>query len=207
MKDAEYLFKQTERERKRIGRGDFNKKRQGGKHIRFPSDHLTKKEREALNGECKSYSMEKPVKWAEFRQWPSDLQKNYLLGLEDRFSVRVPHIADMLGVSQKTVYLLTKELGITHSRQHDSGKDLTDWYRFLGMEPLGVEKTAEEVEETETTVEETAEEVEETETSVEKTAEDISAVEVGEPDFAIRLAELLAAFRGTGAKLTIEVVL
>lgn len=200
MKDAEYLFKQTERERKRIGRGDFNKKRQGGKQVRFPSDHLTKKEREALNGECKSYSMEKPVKWAEFRQWPSDLQKNYLLGLEDRFGVRVPHVADMLGVSQKTVYLLTKELGITHSRQHDSGKDLTDWYRFLGMEPLGVEKT-------ETTVEETAEEVEETETPFEKTAVDISAVEVEEPDFAVRLAELLAAFRGTGAKLTIEVVL
>ena len=36
MKDAEYLFRQTEKERKRIGRGDFNKKRQGGKQIRFP---------------------------------------------------------------------------------------------------------------------------------------------------------------------------
>ena len=51
MNDAEYLFKQTSSERKRIGRGDYNKKRQGGKAIRFPSDHLTKKEIEAMSGE------------------------------------------------------------------------------------------------------------------------------------------------------------
>ena len=47
MTDAEYLFRQTSKERKRNGIGDFHKKRGGGKVVRFPSDHLSRKEKKA----------------------------------------------------------------------------------------------------------------------------------------------------------------
>ena len=43
MTDEEFIFRQISAERKRIGRGDFNKKRKGGRFVRLPSDNLTKK--------------------------------------------------------------------------------------------------------------------------------------------------------------------
>ena len=43
MKDAEYLFKQTEIERKKLGYGDRHKKRGGGRYVRLPSDNMTKR--------------------------------------------------------------------------------------------------------------------------------------------------------------------
>lgn len=55
MTDAEYLFKLTERERKRNARGAKNKIKGGGGAVRLPSDNLTKKEREAMNGETVTY--------------------------------------------------------------------------------------------------------------------------------------------------------
>lgn len=56
MTDEEYLFRQTEIERKRIGYGDRNKKRQGGRYVRLPSDNLSRKERNAMNHEHRAHA-------------------------------------------------------------------------------------------------------------------------------------------------------
>ena len=78
MTDAEFVFNQTSAERKRNGRGAFNKVRQGGKYVRFPSDGLSRKEKAKLNGEVVKYSFVAPLKWEEFRAMPKDIQQNYL---------------------------------------------------------------------------------------------------------------------------------
>lgn len=144
MRDAEYLFKQTSAERKRIGRGDFNKKRQGGKQVRLPSDNMSRKEWEKMNGECKSFNMAKPVKWAAFKQWPADLQRNYLAGLQEKFNAKSGHMAAMFGVSTKTLFLLTQAIGFKFSR----GKApllKSAWYAFVNGEQVKEDSVKEEL--------------------------------------------------------------
>jgi hypothetical protein len=65
--------------------------------VKFPSDYLTKKERNAMNGDVKEYRMNDPMTWDEFKEMPVDLQKLYIEGLRKKFQVPDAYIAEMLG--------------------------------------------------------------------------------------------------------------
>ena len=102
MNDAERLFIQTEKERKRIGRGSRAKKI--GSKSQFcglPSDHLSKSEIKKLNGDVKVYNLNKPMKWGEFRGMPHDLRTEYIKKLADMGANR-EDITNMLGVKPTT---------------------------------------------------------------------------------------------------------
>lgn len=104
MTDEEWLFKQTEIERKKLGYGDKNKKRGGGKTVKLPSDYLTKKEREALNGECKTYKKKDFYTWDEFKALPSDLQVAWVNSIINRYDVGLTVISqDILGMSKNAL--------------------------------------------------------------------------------------------------------
>lgn len=53
----------------------------GGRRVGFPSDGLTKKEREALNSEVRSWNTKRVMPWGTYKQMPGDLQKEYLSNL------------------------------------------------------------------------------------------------------------------------------
>lgn len=204
MRDAEYLFKQTSLERKRIGRGDFNKKRQGGKQVRLLSDNMSRKEWEKMNGECKSFNMAKPVKWAAFKQWPADLQRNYLTGLQEKFNAKSGHMAAMFGVSTKTLFLLTQTIGFKFSRGKAPLRK-SDWYAFINGGPVKEEPVKEDPVKEELPPEVLAPSEEET-----------SAIKIEEParvdmsnlsDAAIdRLCDLIKALKGTGSIIDLKIV-
>lgn len=188
MTDEEYIFRQTERDRKRTARGAYSKK--GGsksKKCSLPSDNLTKKEWEKMNGEIKSYDMAKPAQWKEFLTWPTDLQGEYILGLERAFHATSEDIAIMMGCAPSTLRNYRTKIGCAAKR--GGGKreplDTEAWERFwnpaapAAEEPTPVEKCEEP-----------------TEKGTEKCEDEI-----------LRLAALLSALKGTGVKLTIEVVL
>lgn len=84
MTDEEYIFRQTVKERKSAGNGAKHKKRGGGRYVRLPSDRLSKKEREALNGEVKTYKKKDFYTWEEFKALPSDLQVAWCNSLINR---------------------------------------------------------------------------------------------------------------------------
>lgn len=105
MTDEEYLFKQTSEERKRIAQGAFNKKRQGGKYVRLPSDNLTRKEREALNGEVKQYKEKPFYKWEEFKKMPDDLKLKWLNSTTSRYGITLATVAqECFGISKTGLY-------------------------------------------------------------------------------------------------------
>lgn len=193
MTDEEYIFRQTSAERKRNGRGDFNKKRKGGRFVRLPSDNLTKKEREKMNGECLQYNMNAPVKWSEFLTWPQDLQREYIEKLAESYNAKNEDIAKMLGVSVSQYRKLKNSLGI--KGKAGQGKPLIqpDWDIFLG-----VDDPFEEVEFSPVN----AEKVE----LPEKKEEKQEPVKLDDSSI-MNIAILLDALKGSGAKLTIEVVL
>ena len=201
MTDEEFIFRQISAERKRIGRGDFNKKRKGGRFVRLPSDNLTKKEREKMNGECLQYNMNAPVKWREFLTWPQDLQREYIEKLMDFYNAKNEDIAKMFGVSVSQYRKLKNSLGIKGKPGHGNPLIQPDWDIFLG-----VDDPFEEVEFSPSNVaEEQFEEKKEPFTirdaCVEHMKEEVKQIDIQ------NIAAMLRVLAGTGAKLTIEVTL
>ena len=71
-----------------------------GGRVKFASDYMTKKEREAMNGECKSYRMNDPMSWEEFKQLPDDLKVIYISALRKKYNVTDAALAEMLGIDR-----------------------------------------------------------------------------------------------------------
>lgn len=195
MNDAEYIFNQTSRERKRNGYGDYHKKRQGGRQVCLPSDHMTKKELAALNSDVTKINLNAPVIWAEFKNWPDDLKIEYLQKLENKYHATTEDIAVMMGVGYKPLAQMKRDLGIAGKRggrRHPL--DGIGWSAFCNPNVL-VEKCPEPTEEP-------------AEKSPETPApeDDEKKVKLG-MDSVMNIAILLDALKGSGAKLTIEVTL
>lgn len=114
MTDEKFVFVSDCAEKKRTARGIHNKRTHSGKggKVIFPSDYLTRKEREAMNGEVKTYALNRPMRWKEFKLLPDDLRREYIENLQKRFGVMQKDLAVMFGVSANSVGLETKKLGI-----------------------------------------------------------------------------------------------
>lgn len=191
MTDAEYLFKLTERERKRNARGEKNKIKGGGGAVRLPSDNLTKKEREAMNGETVTYKVHSPVKWPEFKRWPPDIQREYFKRLDTSYRPTAEMYADMFGVSKNSVSVLRASLGVKTGNRGRNLPDAAGWQRFTNRGGGEEEKAAQEE-------------------ASEKELYDGAKTILEEDERAVdaeRIAGMLRALIGTGAKLTIEVTL
>ncbi|MBQ2059486.1 MAG: hypothetical protein II488_06885 [Firmicutes bacterium] len=195
MTDEEYIFRQTSAERKRIGRGDFNKKRKGGRFVRLPSDNLTKKEREKMNGEVHNFNLSAPTRWHEFITWPKDLQVEYIQRLEEAYHAKNEDIAGMLDVSISCYRKHKNSLGIKGKSGKGKPIDRDGWAKFLGANELAPEILVE----SSPVVEEKVELPEKKEEKQEPVKIDHSSI--------MNIAILLDALKGSGAKLTIEVTL
>lgn len=213
MTDAEYLFKQTSVERKRIGRGDRNKKRQGGKTVRFPSDNLSKKEKMALNGEVKTYKSRPFYTREEFMELPDDLQIKWINSVINRYDVSVRGISIIIFGNKDWLRTYINGKGYSEyinkgpvGRAADKGlKALTNAYEAYknGAETV---VTQSEVSETEVHTEEP--EVQEETVLVEENSVEVqSEPEKPGVDAIAALVNALHGLAGTGAKLTIEIVL
>lgn len=193
MTDAEKVFNQTVQERKRLGYGDKHKKRQGGRYVRLPSDYLTRKERDAMNGEIETYNLNAPVAWKTLRKWPEDIQRQYFQTIDEKYGPTAAMYAEMFGVSEKSVYNLRYWLQCPLGQKGRSKPDMKAWSDFINPPKKTPEPEPEEIEKPEAL------------TIAEKCAEYERArnLQIDEKN----LASFLLSLRGTGAKVTIEVML
>ena len=85
--DEQYVMISDSIEKKKIARSSHNRKTHCGKggRIKFPSDYLSKKELKAMNGDVKSYNLNRSMTWEEFRSMPQDLQIMYIKKLRNEF--------------------------------------------------------------------------------------------------------------------------
>ena len=195
MNDAEFLFKTTSAERKRNGIGDFHKKRGGGRYVRLPSDNLTKKEKEKMNGEVHNFNLSAPTRWHEFITWPKDLQVEYIQRLEEAYHAKNEDIAGMLDVGVSCYRKYKNSLGIKGKPGHGKPIDRAGWAKFIGANEFAPEILVE----SSPVVEEKVELPEQKEEKSEPIKVDNSSI--------MNIAILLDALKGSGAKLTIEVTL
>ena len=138
MTDEEYVFHQTNRERKRNGRGNFSKKRQGGKVVTLPSDSLTRKEWEKMNGEVLTFEFDQPRSWEVYQQIPDNLKFEYLKYLWAKYEATPTMLGDMLGVDRKKVMHEQKRLGLVcpTKRGHQPRAVIERWEKFVGKNDL-----------------------------------------------------------------------
>lgn len=104
MNDIEFILKEDIKEKKKAGSG-YRYKKNGSKSKKctLPSDHLSKKEIEKMNGECKVYNLNKPMSYSNFCAMPVDLQIKYLEMLRDKFGANQTEISKMMGVAPSTL--------------------------------------------------------------------------------------------------------
>lgn len=150
MNDGAYLFRQTEIERKRSGRGAFSKKNGSrSKKCSLPSDRLTARQRKELNGKLETYNLNKPMTWTEFLGIPYDLQAKYLDGLVKNYSARRNDIALMFGIQPNTLSsYISKKLGGKKYWDGASPHNASyEWLHFVASADFKVEEVSQPVEE------------------------------------------------------------
>ena len=138
MNDVEFILKEDIKEKKRTGSG-YRYKKNGSKSKKcsLPSDHLSKKEIEKMNGECKVYNLNKPMNYSNFCAMPVDLRIKYLEMLRDKFGANQTEISKMMGVADTTLashrakFLDGKP--VFRSYKH-SRLDVKSWNRFINGE-------------------------------------------------------------------------
>lgn len=119
-------------DRKRTARGAFNKRTHNGKRgrVKFPSDYLSKKEKNKMNGEIKVYKMNEPITYAEFKEYPDDLKKQYVNNLREKFDVSDTAIAEMMGINKRTLNRLLNIIDASGGRRGSRKADFEGFEKW-----------------------------------------------------------------------------
>lgn len=136
MTDEQFMFVSDVSDKKRTARGIHSKRTHNGKggRVNFPSDYLSRKEKNAMNGEVKSYKMNEPVPYAEFKKYPNDLKITYIQNLRKRFDVPDIEIAKKMGCPKSTLGLLLKNLGCSGARRGAHQWNRDPWEKWWNGE-------------------------------------------------------------------------
>lgn len=91
-------------QKKRIARGASHMKRGSkSKKCTLPSDYLTAAQKRRLNGPVSTYKLDEPMNWESFKAMPEDLQKKYILNLQETYQANDKMFAKLFGKSDVTV--------------------------------------------------------------------------------------------------------
>ena len=130
--DEQYEMIKDSREKKSIAASAFKQKTHCGKggRVKFPSDYMSRKELNAMNGECKSYRMNDPISWSEFVGWPNEHKSAYIRRLRERFGVDDKHIAEMFDVACNLFLMYVRELGLDTKTECDENWNREKFYAW-----------------------------------------------------------------------------
>lgn len=158
MKDETYSYFSDVKTRGQISRSARNRRTHNGKRgrVKFPSDYMTKKEINAMNGEVKSYRLNEPMSWTEFKAMPDDIQFGYIRLLKEKYSATNMAIEKMFGKGNGTLARHMKGIGYDVTSMKSGKFDREGWTAFVNRIPVKKEEPIEAKEE-EPVVEEEAE--------------------------------------------------
>lgn len=123
MTDEKYTFVEDMKGKKQMARSARNRRTHTGKggRAKLPSDYMTKKELAAMNGECKTYRMNSPMKWAEFKAMPDELKTNYIRSIREKYDAPIAAIADMFGIHRTNLSREFHRLGLDGGKPGPTG--------------------------------------------------------------------------------------
>lgn len=135
MSEEKHEFIQDTKEKRFTARSARNKRGHTGKSgaMKTASDFMSKKERDALNGECKTYKLGAPMTWSKFIEMPDDLKVMYIKSLRKKFNVPDLDLATVMGVDISEFAECLKSIKVKPftvpdwSATDDCGRFLTWW--------------------------------------------------------------------------------
>ena len=132
MSDAEYLFRESIKEKKGMVSGAHHTKKNG-----TPRDlDVSSREYKKKCGQVKKFAMNMPMKLEEFKSLPEDLQREYIDRLLNVFHMSREIISKMFGCSYPTVANIIKKSGVkysgTRSTRYKEYHD--DWKNFFSRD-------------------------------------------------------------------------
>lgn len=112
--DEQWLMIKDSIDKKNIARSSRNKRTHCGKggSVKFPSDYMTKKELKAMNGEVKSYRLNDPMTWKEFKKLPDDIKVAYIKSLREKYAVPDKDLAEAMGINSGSFGKSMRDLGL-----------------------------------------------------------------------------------------------
>ena len=203
MDDAKYVLLMDTIDKKKTARGYYKKVRGGGKYVKMPSDTLTEGEKKKMNGPVVSYNLTQPYTWGEFKKLPDHIQVEYFRSINRAYTTNAAWLGEMFGVSSDTVIRWMKAHNI---KSFDRGGWIPPeakerWKEFIKSRETPQKNVSPNTEKEHLTLTPIEPAPKESVEMAEKLTE--IPVSVLRPN----IADLIAALSGTGAKLTIEVVL
>lgn len=93
MTEAEKMFHDDIREKKSIKNSANKTNRTGKGPIRFPSDYLSKKEKNAMNGECITWNLNGFYSLDEFKSMPDDIKISWINRILNVYNARLCDIS------------------------------------------------------------------------------------------------------------------
>ena len=109
-------------QKKRIARGASHMKH-NRKGCSLPSDYLTATQKRRLNGPVSTYKLDEPMSWESFKAMPEDLQKKYILNLQETYQANNDMLGKMFGVTGVSVCKMRHALGIGAMGQSKMTRD------------------------------------------------------------------------------------
>ena len=131
MTDAEYLFRQSIREKKTAARGARAKvSGSKSKQCRLPSDNLTAAQLKRRNGPVLTYNVTKCLSYDEFKRLPDDLQLEYIRAVSRAYEVPMGAIAEAMGCAKSTMCRITQRLKYDPVRGRGYPEPGNKWFDF-----------------------------------------------------------------------------
>ena len=100
-----------------------------GGAVSLPSDTLTAAQWNARNGEVRSLRLRPGLTWADFIRLSENMQREYLIAMVGHGAHQV-ELAKMLQVSQTTICLRMKALGVASPPKNYYKRDLIRWLEW-----------------------------------------------------------------------------
>ena len=111
-------------QKKRIALGASHMRRGSkSKKCTLPSDYLTAAQKRRLNGPVSTYKLDEPMNWESFKAMPEDLQKKYILNLQETYQANNDMLGKMFGVTGVSVCKMRHALGIGAMGQSKMTRD------------------------------------------------------------------------------------
>ena len=111
-------------QKKRIARGaSYMKRGSESKKCTLPSDYLTDAQKRRLNGPVSTYKLDEPMSWESFKAMPEDLQKKYILNLQETYQANNEMLGKMFGVTGVSVCRMRHSLGVSAMGQSKMTRD------------------------------------------------------------------------------------
>lgn len=140
MNEYEAIFKNDVYQKKQIASGAKHlKKGSKSRKCTLPSDYLTKGQLKKMNGEVKTYKLNEPMLWKEFKTMPLEHQETYLQSLISKFGVHLTQIAKMMRCDTSSLYKYVKLNKFSTVPVNNRGRsrpltfdELKAWEEFCG---------------------------------------------------------------------------